>query len=214
MSVPVFFAVKRKESINFPNARYIQPGFGFTPQGAVRLPASILPDVPILLDDAFLPPTPPAKELLVQLAHHGGKGIILDFERPPCPLHTALANELRTLLPAVVPIWAPEPYLQETKGIRAKRICQNPCNDWQSFCRTGAHYEGWLLELTPWRLSRADNGSDFPARFLPNPLCFAEHSNGRLRYFDTRKTLLQKLDAAKKYGCIGAVGILKELPED
>ncbi len=214
MPVPVFFAVKRKESINFPNARFIQPGFGFTPQGAVRLPPNLLPDVPILLDDAFLPPAPPAKELLVQLAHHGEKGIVLDFERPPCPMHTVLANELRALLPAGVPIWAPEPYLRGTKGIRAKRICQSPCNDWHSFCRAGAHYEGWLLELTPWSLSRTDNGSDFPARFLPNPLCFAERSGGILRYYDTRKTLLQKLEAAKEHGCAGAVGIFEELPKD
>ncbi len=203
MQIPIYLAVRQEEIKNFPIA---QIGFGFYPNGNVRLPSRILPRAIAVIDDLHLPNfSQSAIEILKSKTPHG---CIFDFERNPSKQH----QQLIAAVPKIIAI--PSNFYEFAPKALPIVSCPEPCNHWQSFLRsTQKRYpRGWMLEITPWK-RKVSATAPKSEGYLQNAVCRYKHENGELMYYDTKQTIAQKLTLAQSFGCRAAIGILQELRE-
>ena len=201
MQIPVYLAVKQEE---VPKFHLAQLGFGFYPNGSVRIPRKILPKAVAVVDDLYIPNF--NQSAIEMLKSKLPNGCIFDFERKMTPQHSklvkaisnviALPAEFHTLAPKALPIVS----------------CAEPCNRWLSFLQETqkAFPRGWMLEITPWSRKISGNATKKEG-FLQNAVCRYKYEDGELLYYDTKQTIAQKLTLAQNYGCRGAIGLLDEL---
>ncbi len=201
MQIPIYLAVRNEEIQKFPLA---QLGFGFYPNGSVRLPNRILPRTVAVVDDMYLPNF--SQSALEILKSKLPNGCIFDFERKPTALHQRLISSVTKIiaLPAQFQEFAPKalPIVS----------CPEPCNQWQAFLRNTQklYPKGWMLEITPW-FRKVSGTAQKAEGFLQNSVCRYKHEDGELIYYDTRQTIAQKLTMAQGYGCKSAIALLDEV---
>lgn len=212
MPIPLYFAVNWKESVNNSEIRLAQGGYGVWEDGSARLPEKQLPGALRIVDDALIPTGAVTEEALDSLACTDG--CFLDFERPFCAVQLALTDGLRKRLGKSVLFALPERFAPYATNALPVVSCPKPCNSWREFCRQAhaRHPRGWMLELTPWSetFGLADSGHVAHGE-LSSALCAYTRSKTALHYYDTRKTVAQKLAQAETFGCRAAIGILREL---
>lgn len=211
MAIPLYFAANWKEFVSGTQKRWAQIGFGFIPNGTLRMPQQRIPEALCIIDDRDVPAAVP-DELLQMLAAQCENGCFLDFERPPLPFHAALLAALGQVRPLLVP----EQFLSYVPQGLAVVSCPWPCNCWERFCAESAknHPNGWAMELIPWRYRIDDPfGCAEAARFIEGALCHCQSSSEGTLYYDDRQTLLQKLSMAERHGCCLAIGLAEELTE-
>ena len=165
--------------------QFAQMGFGFSADGALRLPVR-LPE-------------------LAPLRPNLKNGVFCDLERTVCARTRALLTALRAIRPENAPLFLPERACEGQRDAVPVVSVPGVPNCWERFCQDASARCGgaWALELIPARQPCA-----LPCRArraIPNACCMLE--NGR--YFDTRTTLLQKARAAERFGCT-AVFVLRQ----
>lgn len=208
MSIHMYLAVKVGEITKSTEKRLAQVGFGLYPDGSVRIPERIIPDALAIIDDMNLPNfSNSAIELLKRKVN---KGCILDFERQPNDRHIRL---IRALSDKKI-VGVPEVFHSHCPNALPMISCQEPCNNWLHFLRsTHKRFpDGWMLEITPWKHER--NGRVSRAEgFLQNSLCHFRRENGKILYYDTSKTIQQKIILAERNGCRAALALYSELKQ-
>lgn len=182
--------------------QFAQMGFGFSADGALRLPVRPQRDALCVLDDRVLPEHLPE---LTPLRPYLKNGVFCDLERTVCARTRALLTALRTIRPENAPLFLPERACEGQRDVVPVVSVLGIPNCWERFCQDASARCGgaWALELIPARQPCA-----LPCRArraIPNACCMLE--NGR--YFDTRATLLQKARAAERFGCT-AVFVLRQ----
>lgn len=213
MSIPLYFAVNWKDSVNNSNIRFAQCGFGFRADGSLRLPESLLAGAPAVIDDAILPRDAPEAAVYARLASLCKSGCLLDFERPYCRLHQTLIAELSQRLVRQTLFAVPERYC---RGLtRPLPLVTQPrrCPNWETFLREtqARHPQGWMLELIPVDYSVKLPVAAVQSGFLSDAVCCYRQEGKQAHYFDTQNTVAQKLTAARRYGCKAAIGLYQEL---
>ncbi|MBE6984296.1 MAG: hypothetical protein E7434_01540 [Ruminococcaceae bacterium] len=201
MQIPIYLAVKNEEIVKH---RTAQLGFGFYPNGSVRLPAKILPNSIAVIDDLYLPNfTQSAVEMLKSKLI---RGCILDFERKITPQHQRLVK----ILPKIIAL--PEAYHELAPKALPIVTCSEPCNSWLQFLsQTQKKFpNGWMLEIVPWK-RKVSGSAPKNEGFLKNAICRYKQQDGELMYFDTKQTIEQKLTLVQSYSCRAALGLLEEL---
>lgn len=208
MSMPLYLAVNDEEFIKNGKFHLAQTGFGFYPNGFVRLPKRIISGSVAIIDDLYLPnfSSSAAQMLKSKLPN----GCILDFERKVSSIHKKLIQMLTGIkiiaLPAAYHALSPSSYPIIS--------CPEPCNSWRQFITDMQNKfpRGWMLEIVPWKQlieGKAKNAEGM----LASALCRYRTENGKLLYFDTKETIRQKLQLAQMQGCKGVIGLYRELKE-
>ena len=204
MSIPMYFAGNWKDSVNT-GLLTAQMGYGFRPDGGLRLPQQGRSASLCVIDDAVLPQVLPELGQLIEAAKGG---CCFDFERRPSPAH-------RRLLEAMVPqlrglILLPEVF--HRPGVLPLVRAPGLCNDWHSFVRSAAHRhpKGWAMELVPCRYHCRTGGlRDLAAHLTPGG-CWCRVREGVLEYYDTKESIDAKLETAARHGCRAAIGLYEE----
>lgn len=200
LSIIIYLAIKGGEAENFSEKRPAQVGFGFYPDGSVRLPQRMTTDAAAVVDDRFMPKF--SDSAMLQLKSRIDHGCILDFEREPSELHFKLISGLadRRI------IALPERFSQKMPQALPIVSCPEPCNSWAQFARAAhdRHPKGWMLELIPWRHAMAGNANQEEG-YLQSSVCRFRRTEKGILYYDTAQTLRQKLSVAQTHGCRAAI---------
>ncbi len=206
MSIPVYLAVNYEENVQDSKNIIAQVGFGFHPNGSVRIPQQIIPNSVAVIDDLFLPNfTASAVHLLKDKITHG---CILDFERSPSPRHKKMIQNLQdrkiislpaqfhSLSPSALPIIS----------------CSEPCNSWLQFLNETHHRYpcGWVLEITPWYHLR-DGVVNKNEGYLQHALCRFRRERNKILYYDTKETLAKKMNLAEQNGCKSVIVLQSDI---
>ncbi len=214
MSIPLYFAVNWKESVNNSQTRLAQSGFGLKKDGSARLPERWIPNALRMIDDAVLPESAVSAAAIERLASVCKNGCFFDFERPVCQTHLSLIIGLRSRLPPKKLFALPERFLSFAPDALPVVTCPKPCNSWKEFARQvqKRHRNGWMLEIVPWSYTVPTKHSfSEKSDVLTAAMCSYQRKNTVLRYYDTRKSIEEKLTLAEEYGCRAAIGIWSEL---
>ena len=213
MPFPVYFASNWKESVNDPRVLPAQYGFGFMPDGALRLPERMIPGALRIVDDAVLPTRAPEQASLAQLASLCKSGCLLDFERKPTPVHAAILRALAALLDGAPLFSAPERFLEVCPALVPLVTTPDRCANWADFVSQAGkrHPNGWVLELIPRKDSVRLPFAAQSSGELRDAVCRYRQSGQTAEYFDTRQTVAQKLTLARASGCRACIGLASEL---
>lgn len=213
MPFHVYFASNWKDSVNDQRIFPAQYGFGFTENGALRLPEKLLPDALRIIDDAILPRTVPDAAALSRLALQCSKGCFFDFERAPTQMHTAIIRGLSQKLSDTPLMVAAERFVPLCASLLPLVSPPPRCTNWRDFAaKNGARYpKGWVLELIPNAYSVQMPLSAQSSGRLEDALCCYRQTGKTIRYYDTYETLSQKLALAREHACCAAIGLLKDL---
>lgn len=205
MSIPMYFAGNWKDSVNR-DILTAQMGYGFYPDGRVRLPKGAGQSALCVVDDAFLPTALPALDTLITAAE---KGCCFDFERKPDELHRKLLRAMASGLHGLILL--PEPF-QLSTATPLVRVQQIP-NCWERLMEDcGRRYPaGWALELTPYQCTLANRATAEQEPQLIPAGCWCRVWRGQTEYYDTRESLSWRLERAEKHGCKAAIGLEQEL---
>lgn len=208
LSIIIYLAIKGEESKNISEKRLAQVGFGFYPDGSVRLPERIVTNAVAVIDDRFLPKI--SDSAMLQLKSKVNHGCILDFEREPSEAHFKWMQRLadRRI------IALPERFSQKMPQALPIVSCPEPCNSWAQFAKNAhaRHPKGWMLELIPWHETKV--GSGVPADgFLSDSVCRFRRTEKGILYYDTAETLRQKLTVAQNHGCRAAIILHSDCPD-
>lgn len=208
LSILIYLAITGGEGKNFPEKRLAQVGFGFYPNGSVRLPERIVPDAVAVIDDRFLPKI--SDSAMLQLKSKISHGCILDFEREMNEKHLRLMQKLADQRIIALP----ERFSQKMPQALPIVSCPEPCNSWLQFAKAAheRHPKGWMLELIPWHQVKAGNGSQAEG-FLQNSVCRFRRTEKGIVYYDTAETLRQKLAVAQTHGCRAAIALHSDCPD-
>lgn len=200
LSIIIYLAIKGGEVKNFFGKHPAQVGFGFYPNGSVRLPERIAAEAAAVVDDRFLPKF--SDSALVQLKSRINHGCILDFEREPSELHFKLITHLadRRI------IALPERFSHKLPQALPIVSCPEPCNSWAQFAKAAheRHPKGWMLELIPWHHTMVGNAKQEEG-CLQSSVCRFRRTEKGILYYDTAQTLRQKLSVAQAHGCRAAI---------
>lgn len=212
MSIPMYFALNWKESVNnLPWAA--QTGFGFLPNGEIRLPEKQLPGSIPIIDDACLPPTPCPSSVLETFISLCTKGCYIDFEQPICAAQIIFLRELQRELNKDNLFAVPERLASYLPGSIPIISCEYPCNSWKQFLQQvqSSHSTGWMLELRPWS-NTVETALPPVIRSaeLNNAVCRYKSSSNQIQYYDTRTTINKRLSTAEDFGCIGGIILYQE----
>lgn len=205
MSIPMYFAGNWKDSVNA-GLLTAQMGYGFEPDGRLRLPEAAHHASLCVIDDAFLPDVLPELDALEAALSNG---CCFDFERSPTPAHHRLLQAMQPYLHE--PVLLPEAF--SLPGVLPLVRTAEPCNNWQHFvAQTGRRYPGgWALELRPICTQQRIAGlPTLPAQLTPGG-CWCRADNGLLECYDTRESLNLRLHTAAQHGCQAAIGLYPEL---
>ena len=182
-------------------------GWGRTQEGSLRKPKEHNSHFPILFDDSIIGTID--EQFIQELLPYCSKGCILDWEQKPSKFHSQILQSLHEN--KVHPIWAPQKYISSTSNVYCMIPCELPHNSWKNYCATQQrlHKHGWTLEYHPLQfttLNRYEKGSTF----LQDAVCMIESKNGRIYYYDTMQTIIEKRRIAAQFGCKGMIGIAEE----
>ena len=205
MSIPVYYAVREEETTKEPAGHLAQIGFGMSSDGVLRLPERVM-NGPIIIDDAVISGW--SGETISALSAYCSNGYFLDFERSPCETHREIIEGLPKGTLLGLP-WLFYPWAGHGLPILS---CPRPCNSWKQFLKNCQQQfpGGWLLEVTPWHHVRpASQGTE--TGFLPYALCHYQRKNGHILYYDTEKTIKEKLSLAEQFSCRAGVALLEEI---
>ena len=204
MGIPVYLAVQNEAAINYPKKYLAQTGYGLRRDGHLRIPVHTM-NCPVIIDDAVMGWQ---EKVLKSLAVYCRNGYILDFERPFNAEHRKIINALpQNQLLAL-------PAAFHTVKLKALPVfsCPVPCNSWRGFLQKCQQQfqNGWMLEITPWDQQKY-TGPGEDHGILPQSICAFSKSGGKITYFDTKKTICEKLEAAQSFGCMAAIALYDEV---
>lgn len=208
LSILIYLAIHGGEIKNFSEKRLAQVGFGFYPNGSVRLPERVVADAAAVIDDRFVPKF--SDSAMLQLKSRVERGCILDFEREPTEWHDRLIQKLadRRI------IALPERFAEKMPQALPIVSCPEPCNSWAQFAKAthARHPKGWMLEVIPWHRTKSGRASQSEG-FLQNSVCRFRRTEKGILYYDTADTLRQKLSVAQTHGCRAAIVLHSDCPD-
>lgn len=213
MSIPCYYALEWKDSVNIFPHRAAQLGFGFREDGSARMPERQIADAPILIDDSVLPNRLPTEQALHRMAVAAQHGCFFDFERPVNRVATAIMLSLFQLLPQT-PTVVPEEY--HIVCPEAFVSVQAPfCNNWRAFTQeAGKRYgQRWILEEMPWDLRFFLHCGQKRSGLLKAALLRYESGEGLIRYYDTEETIQEKREIAATQGCRAAICLYQDIKQ-
>lgn len=214
MSIPLYYAMPFEAFREGLTIKSAQLDFCFYKDGTLSVPKQIIPNSPIIINDAFSPAQIPEQATISHIISLSSHGCFLDFERPPSDWSISLLKGLRSQLPvqrilAVPPAYAP--YAENSAIIIA---INHPVNNWTQFCRRQQQtYKKWMLEIIPYKTTIPKNTKNVKTHTICKAVCICRTDNNGVSYFDTMETILSKLEIAEYYGCIAGIGLLHELEE-
>lgn len=212
MSIPLYFAMNWKESVNSATTHRAQLGFGFQADGTLLLPEERLEGAPIVLHDAVAPPKRLSGQTMDVLIRCCRFGCFCDFERPCSQAHLKLLSALREALGSQALLVVPEEYGAHFPDVPVLVAPGPLVHNWESCFRTAGrrHGNAWFLELEPCRVQYRSPIIQKQETLLPGCLCKASHDGEKISYRDTEDTLQKKLSLAQACGCRGALALYRE----
>ena len=202
MSISVYLAVNDEEIVNHPKNLIVQLGFGFHSDGTVRSPRQIKSGI-VVVDDLHMPNFSVSA---LQILKSKFRACILDFERPPTPLHKKLIQGIPKILAITAKYHSFAPQALPIVS------CLEPCNSWEQFLKQTEQQfpNGWMLEITPWHHEKIGTMNQKEG-FLSYAVCRYEKRNNHILYYDTKETINEKLKLAEQYHCKAAIALLQEV---
>ncbi len=205
MSISVYLAIK-DEIVKYPKNLLAQIGFGFQPDGTVRIP-KLLRKSTVVIDDIHLPNI---SNSAIQILKSKFERCILDFERRESVIHKKLIQGMQDktiiALPERFHAYAPKalPIIS----------CMEPCNSWQNFLNKNQkkYPNGWMLEITPWN-HKKEGTANKNEGYLQNSLCYFQRDHDKVLYYDTKDTISEKITLAEQYGCKAAIALYQEVKQ-
>lgn len=212
MSIPLYFAMPWEASGSCEANQKAQLGFCFHNDAALSVPEQIIPNCPIIINDANLPKQIPGQTTISNIIALSSCGCILDFERKPSDWSRSFIKDLELQLPETSLFAVPSAYYQFTKRAAAIIPTDKPVNSWTQFCRKiQAQYNKWMLEIIPQNKTVSQNIRSGKPQKVSDSVCFCRSENNVISYYDTFETVLSKLEIAEYYGCIAGIGLHYEL---
>lgn len=210
MAIDMYFIGKCKEIMTLSKAREVSYGWGVTQNGKLRRPEQWLKNAPIVIDDSITARI--SESFLQTLLPYCDNGCILDFERKAEIFHLSMIRFL--CLKQVRPLWVPANYSKLAQSALIITLCDLPHNSWRNFCAAQQNIYGnqWVMEYHPLNNRHTVNNQNIVPKpvYLDNAICMAQRNKDNLYYFDTIKTISEKIRIAEEYGCRGILSIAAE----
>lgn len=221
MVLPLYFAIFSDEFSKFQKIPHPIAAMGCTFGEEEMVWRDPFPAEMLVVDDRALPQRVSghyAQSLLHLLGENRIERVVFDFERPYHPLCAQFLQEICALneTKIIVP-----PTYAESVPSALVLVSGAPCNCWAQFCaaQQEKYPDRWCLEVVPWRYRVCDGkrhpcSEDVSGRFQhknTDALCITGQAGKDFYFFDTGRTLREKLGVAGEYSCCLAIGIGAEL---